>query len=78
LDDIVHPNFSIYPNPAEDYVQIALNKEGPESISISNMMGQVVIHGTLTAQSSRVDLSKLASGMYFIRIGSVSEAIIKQ
>ena len=78
LDDIHYDNFSIYPNPAEDFVQIALKGNGPEPISITNALGQVVIQGSITAQTSRVNLSQLSPGMYIIRIGAVSEPLIVQ
>ncbi len=62
---------SAFPNPARDFVQVAVPEEVAE-IQVIATTGQVM--GTYTAIQARsgIDLSKLAAGVYFLR--SVDES----
>ena len=69
-------NVSVYPNPANDIVTLELTSQGQINSNVSydvyDMQGQNVLHkniGTVVRKySERVDLSQLASGMYFIAV----------
>ena len=66
-------NFTIYPNPAKDFISIECNFEGKTKVEILNMLGQVVsqsviyLHAT-NAQMNQVDIASLQDGIYMIRI----------
>ncbi|MFD2725813.1 T9SS type A sorting domain-containing protein [Hyunsoonleella rubra] len=57
--------FSYYPNPAKDILNIQLNK-GLElkQVNIYNLQSQYLY----SVKTSKIDLSKLSSGMYFIEV----------
>ena len=60
--------FSIYPNPAQDYLVIDLNEhETIESISIINTSGQVLKNG-VELQSKKVSLKNIPVGSYQLKI----------
>ena len=63
--------FTIYPNPVDAVLQIQSKKDiAISSISIYNMLGQVVFVIPNAAQIKSVDVSRLKMGTYFIKISS--------
>ena len=60
--------WNIYPNPANDFLQITINKNYPKnySISIINITGKEIISQSLSKET--IDISSLNSGMYFVRL----------
>jgi len=59
----------IYPNPTVDKTMIS-GLEGPNTISIYNMMGQLVATEVTTEEVFVVDLLKQPKGNYLIRINN--------
>ncbi len=63
---------SIYPNPADEFININLEKFQTEitSMEILNLMGQVINlpSNQITEKVIRKNISNLPSGMYFLRI----------
>ena len=63
--------FTIFPNPVNAVLQIQSKKDiAISSISIYNMLGQVVLVIPNAAQIKSVDVSSLKTGNYFIKINS--------
>ena len=58
--------FTVYPNPAKDYVNIVSNAQSFE-YQIINSLGQVVLSGNSNA-GSQVSLSEINNGVYFLRV----------
>src|SRR5205085_12427036 len=77
--EFVSNKLSVSPNPATNAVNLRFtaDKSGHASISIMSQTGAAVISKTVTATAgdnlSKLDVSKLPNGMYFIKIqtGSV-------
>jgi hypothetical protein len=73
---------SIYPNPATDYIEIQPSEgwqpsEG-SAIQIFNTLGEIVLSVEQTSPSvQRIVVSKLTSGIYFIKIGNKVEKFVK-
>ena len=65
--------FTIYPNPAKDYVQLKGNIAGEAmTIRLYDQMGRL-LQETVTRQAAyRLDLTRLAPGTYLIRLQSRS------
>ena len=69
-------NVSIYPNPTNDFVTLELTSSGQINSNVNydvyDLKGQNVLHkniGTAAKKySEKVDLSHLASGLYFIAV----------
>jgi len=62
---------SLYPNPAASYVMVSLKdlSQIGSLLSVYNQMGQVVMAKRVTQASFRLNVSGLAGGLYFIRLG---------
>lgn len=75
---------SMYPNPASSTVFIAFSKvnTNPTSISVYNSLGQRLVsisEGEMAGKSKAVlDVSNLATGIYFVRIDSGSQTATKK
>jgi hypothetical protein len=66
----------IFPNPASDFIEISVGANGPSplqsDVRIYDVLGQTVSFvraGLEPATTIRIDVSGLAPGMYFVRIG---------
>src|SRR5258706_4251916 len=65
---------SVYPNPAEDFVMVAMNNSTrpylQRSLRIYDMAGKMVLNKNVAAdeekRKERIDISSLKSGIYFI------------
>ncbi len=70
-------DFMVYPNPAQDFVQIKLqNNENINSIQISDVLGKVVKKVTsIEANQTTISTSDLTTGIYVIEV--VTERNIK-
>ena len=57
----------VYPNPTNGVLFVRTHAVRPyEEYRISNLMGQTVLSGNITAESQQIDVSGLPQGMYFI------------
>ncbi|WP_299889142.1 T9SS type A sorting domain-containing protein [uncultured Lacinutrix sp.] len=70
---------SLFPNPSKEYFKLTTNSNTINSISIINTSGLII--KTIHNPKSKIDVSYLSSGIYFIKIntklGSVSKKLIK-
>lgn len=67
----------VYPNPATDRIHVVFDRTGPTDINVIDMTGRLI-------QSTRyqsagftnysLDISSLNAGIYFVRVGSGSQA----
>ncbi len=89
---IAENGFSVYPNPASDYIIINISfvqmrfiasHETPHcdvstgEYSITNLTGQTIITGKITSENQKIDISSLTEGIYFIKIGEVTMKFLK-
>lgn len=69
----------IYPNPAYDKCSIIFNEErAGQALLVYNMIGNVIFTKTINEKNTELDLSELASGIYFITIGTQVTKLIKE
>ena len=71
--------FAVYPNPTDGILNVRLPNppapfergicDSPTEYRISNMMGQTLMSGKITAEPQQIDVSDLPQGMYFITVG---------
>ncbi len=74
-------NIAIYPNPASAYIDLSLNKFISSEILIYNFLGECVSELTSKVSNSemtRIDISKLQTGIYFIRAGQNTGVFLKE
>ena len=61
--------FTVYPNPTDGvlFVQTVHAPSLPtQTYHITNLMGQILMSGQITAETQQIDVSNLQKGMYFI------------
>ncbi len=61
-------SFSIYPNPANNFISIDTDVTEQVRVQILNYKGQVVKEESLVNVSSQINVSDLSSGIYFVNI----------
>jgi choice-of-anchor B domain-containing protein len=80
VEDIQIEQFTIFPNPADNFLTIKSQNAAIVSISIYNTIGQEVLTFNNPNTFARaIDISSLTKGMYFVNInGNTSKKIIKK
>ncbi|WP_296314467.1 VPS10 domain-containing protein [Winogradskyella sp. UBA3174] len=73
-------NFSLYPNPATNEVNIKWNKSEDVSIRIYNTIGKLMFYGKKVnlLNGLSVDVSSYGAGMYFVKLNSNKGEITKK
>jgi hypothetical protein len=67
----------MYPNPVQgDQVYLNLSKEA--TVSIYNVLGKLVSTSTVTKNNNTIQIGKLASGIYLVKIQSEKQYIAKK
>ena len=69
---------SIYPNPVRDYLNINIKSQGDAEFQIVDLRGKIVKEGSFFTGSTRVDMSMIPAGLYFIRILSGEKELTKK
>jgi hypothetical protein len=63
--------FSVYPNPAKDILNIGLkNNIEVKSMSVYDILGQLIIAVPNAKTVSKIDVSKLTTGNYFLKMNT--------
>ncbi len=63
------PGIAIYPNPTYSHITISVNQRlVGASFTLYNPVGKMVYSGKLSSENTHVDLSSLASGIYFLSL----------
>lgn len=80
LGENVLNQFTLYPNPAKNIVNIAFGDSvtNDVSISISDISGKIVLAKTVSNSENSFDVSGLTSGMYFVTLTSDGKKQIKK
>ncbi len=72
--ELAQGSFSLYPNPAQDIVNVSLNgiKVNGAVVELFNQVGQVVISKTLngTGTTCTIQTNELDAGVYFVKVTS--------
>jgi hypothetical protein len=70
-ENYLNSQFSLYPNPANDFVNIQNNLQVPFNIHISNTLGQQLYsEQNITSNHLQLNISNYSSGLLFITITS--------
>ena len=73
--------FTVYPNPTDGilFVQTLRATSLPnQTYRITNLMGQTLLQGRISAETQQIDISTLPSGMYFISVGETTLKFVKR
>jgi Secretion system C-terminal sorting domain len=60
----------VYPNPANDYINIISNTTGQGILKLYNNMGSIVLTSNITdlSQTTKVNIATLPTGLYYYNI----------
>jgi hypothetical protein len=72
--------FTVYPNPATDrlYIRSACDMHEEISVSICNIMGEVVYSANYISSFTGISLENLSKGIYFLKINSANKKYVKK
>jgi Secretion system C-terminal sorting domain len=74
-------NFSSYPNPVVDILNLSYSKN-IDKVQVINLLGQEVVAKSINATDAKVDMSALSSGTYLVKVTSDNQIktlkVIKQ
>jgi len=75
----INENLTIYPNPTSNKFTIEMdNLKEPYTLEILNTMGQVVLIKQINNPVEQVDLSGQAAGVYFVKVQTGNNTIVKK
>jgi len=79
IDDNEISPFSVYPNPATDFITVNLSLEQIEKVEIFDLNGRLIktVNSDLSS-SQNIDVSNLQSGLYFITVNTPDASITKK
>ncbi len=75
-DVLLEEEFTVYPNPAVNQIEVRIFAEENASYQIHSMLGQVVKVGTL--HSKTININNLKTGMYILQINDGDEILTKR
>ncbi len=75
-DEIAAEDFTVYPNPAVNQIEVRILAEDNASYQIHSMLGQVVKVGTLNNKT--INVSNLKAGMYILQVNDGDEILTKK
>lgn len=73
------PEVLIYPNPANDVLNIEILSPGKENnISIFNATGSLVFQSEIDNLQSKIEMSRFEAGLYFVIVGSDEKSVSRK
>jgi hypothetical protein len=83
LDEEAKVEISVFPNPANEVINISLNKEVSATLTLLDVSGKVVKTQVLNGISTSINTASLNSGVYFVTINdgtsvSTQKVVIKK
>jgi PKD repeat protein len=70
--------FKIYPNPANDVLVVELNDARQAELTLTNLLGEVVVKRKLKEATSSINVSELHSGLYVITVAGDDRDLRRQ
>ncbi len=74
---VLNDNIKLYPNPADEFIYIESDYNELQ-FQIKDILGKVVINQESYENKTKIDLSDLQVGIYFITIKSLGNKIVKK
>jgi len=75
--DVLASKFKIYPNPAQDHIQIDSNSINISSVEMYNIIGKRLISEKNLVEN-KLDISSLNSGVYLLKINALEGSLVKK
>ena len=71
--------FNVYPNPTDGVLFIETHERASlltQTYCITNLMGQTILEGNITAETQQIDVEALPKGMYFITVAGETQKFV--
>ena len=83
IDSWLANSVSLYPNPAKEYVDIRVDGDlNVKTMEVYDVYGKLLNTIIVTENPTRINVSGLANGMYFVRVsteeGMVTKTFVKK
>lgn len=80
INENVKNNFALYPNPVTNVLNIKGDFDANESITVYNMLGQMIMKKAMASNEESIDVSALANGVYnvYFNNAKVTYKFVKQ
>ncbi|MBR3710025.1 MAG: CotH kinase family protein [Bacteroidales bacterium] len=72
----VSDGFRVFPNPTHGVITLETRRATSLPYRISNMLGQILMTGTIHGEMQQVNVSRLPSGMYSLTIGNKTKKLM--
>ena len=69
---------AVFPQPANDVLNIALETADAQAIRIFDMTGKLVIEATSNSTNTAVIVADLSAGVYVLEVGAARRKIVKK
>jgi hypothetical protein len=69
-------SFDMYPNPASH--EVVIKTTTPSTLSLRNMLGQILISQNIEAEQTRIDLSGYEAGVYLVELRAGDKSVVKK
>ena len=79
VDETNENGFAVYPNPTNNilFVQTLRATSLPaETYRITNLMGQTLLQGQITAETQQINIENLPAGLYFISVDDMTQKFV--
>jgi hypothetical protein len=63
-------SIKIYPNPSKNTLNLEFHKAGKHKITLTDANGNIILTYTSSASTASLDVSAIASGIYFVTVTS--------
>jgi hypothetical protein len=78
IENWLENSVSLYPNPAREYVDIRIDGDvNVTAMEVYDVYGKLVNTVTVVENPTRINVSSLADGMYFVRVTTEAGAVTK-
>jgi PKD repeat protein len=78
VDQSLNSGFSLYPNPASEYLFIYSQNNVSEQCSIIDVAGRIIRTARVERETTRIDIEDLSSGVYFLLVGQQALRFVKK
>jgi hypothetical protein len=83
VSEYLDSQVTLYPNPAKEYVDIRVDGDvNVKSMEVYDVYGKLINTVMVTENPTRINVSSLANGMYFVRVsteaGMVTKTFVKR
>ncbi len=77
INELKDSNISVYPNPANDLITIAIENTNDATIAIYNQAGQLMNKTEQSGINTVIDIKNFTPGVYFVKVKNGNSSVVK-